>query len=564
MTFNWSRVASASFLGTLLVVLWLLLAAVATAEDFAHFVVEGGITLAGQNHGEEHVFATDVGGGVYKSQPTDHPGGGKCAFFLDTSTNTQWLIWRWKAGDGPAHSADGDQLCRYRTTVDIGPWPPGGGGRVFSRFDGGGTAIPETSAITVFGGGLLSAAPVANAGSDQEHGAECDGVVEVQFDAGGSTDDEGIVSYTWTINGDSYDGAEQAVELGPGEYTCFLVVEDGDEQTDEDTMIVTIIDGCAVVPEKIENIAVKLPEDGGCGGVEIVAKATNPKWGTGARTLNLRFDRSGWNVHFGSHSQVIIHPALAPMLAGKVAASEALGAIPEPDARALVQELVLGAANGAFGQAGAGPGGGVGAAIGDVLQEAEIPPCADRDGDGIPDDVDPDPDVPAEAGDSDGDGLADEEDPCPWTVDCDGDGISDYYDADPRNYNVGQSYGYDATQTARLAPDWRQWAYARANPGMPDGLDLDDVHLSMPEVPSTGLEGQSFGEISQQDLELGWSFTGTMPFAESFGISSDFGSWDALSALGLELADALGIFRQMMSCSISVWGLTRVVKDLAG
>ena len=93
----------------------------------------------------------------------------------------------------------------------------------------------------------LSDPPVADAGPDQTES----GGITVQFDGSGSSDDVGIVSYTWTF---TYDGGPVTLtDVDPtyvfwivGVYEVTLTVVDGDGQSDTDTVQITIPD---IIPE---------------------------------------------------------------------------------------------------------------------------------------------------------------------------------------------------------------------------------------------------------------------------------------------------------------------------
>ncbi len=84
--------------------------------------------------------------------------------------------------------------------------------------------------------------PVADAGPDQD----VDDETLVTFDGSGSTDDVGIVNYTWTIlelSQELYDVSPQFTFTVPGVYNVELVVEDTAGQLSApDTMVVTVID----------------------------------------------------------------------------------------------------------------------------------------------------------------------------------------------------------------------------------------------------------------------------------------------------------------------------------
>ncbi len=65
----------------------------------------------------------------------------------------------------------------------------------------------------------------------------------VNFDGSDSTDNVGIVSYTWTIDGEEHDGVTVSYTFeNAGTYTIRLVVEDAAGNTDEDTLQVTVTD----------------------------------------------------------------------------------------------------------------------------------------------------------------------------------------------------------------------------------------------------------------------------------------------------------------------------------
>ncbi|WMJ72966.1 PKD domain-containing protein [Cytophagaceae bacterium ABcell3] len=85
--------------------------------------------------------------------------------------------------------------------------------------------------------------PVADAGADQELVDESgEGVVEVELDGSGSTDEDGeIVSYSWTVDGEEIaEGINPTVELPVGTTTIVLTVtdDDGDTATDEVVIVV--------------------------------------------------------------------------------------------------------------------------------------------------------------------------------------------------------------------------------------------------------------------------------------------------------------------------------------
>lgn len=90
---------------------------------------------------------------------------------------------------------------------------------------------------------VLAAPPVADAGPDQT----VEQYERVTFDASGSTDDVGIVNYTWSFE---YSGNvwrlygevnDSFYFIEMGNYTVTLNVTDGDGEFDTDEMIVTVI-----------------------------------------------------------------------------------------------------------------------------------------------------------------------------------------------------------------------------------------------------------------------------------------------------------------------------------
>ncbi len=82
-------------------------------------------------------------------------------------------------------------------------------------------------------------APVADAGSDMS----VDEDTAVTLDGGASSDNIGISSYTWTIDGEEYSG-EVITQIfqDPGEYQVTLEVTDGGGNTATDNMTVTVAD----------------------------------------------------------------------------------------------------------------------------------------------------------------------------------------------------------------------------------------------------------------------------------------------------------------------------------
>ncbi|UCE90804.1 MAG: ABC transporter permease subunit [Methanobacteriota archaeon] len=105
------------------------------------------------------------------------------------------------------------------------------------------TVLMAAFASAVLPAPALAAPPIADAGSDQ--------IVEqyerVTFDGSGSTDDVGIVNYTWSfIYGDNVwqlygEVNDSFYFIEMGNYTVTLNVTDGDGESSTDEMIVTVI-----------------------------------------------------------------------------------------------------------------------------------------------------------------------------------------------------------------------------------------------------------------------------------------------------------------------------------
>lgn len=88
--------------------------------------------------------------------------------------------------------------------------------------------------------------PVANAGQDQTVNVG----VTVTFDAGGSTDNVGIVSYEWNF-GDGKTGTGITTShtyTNPGTYTVTLTVKDAAGNTDTDSITITVLSAGAPPP----------------------------------------------------------------------------------------------------------------------------------------------------------------------------------------------------------------------------------------------------------------------------------------------------------------------------
>jgi subtilisin family serine protease len=98
-------------------------------------------------------------------------------------------------------------------------------------------------------------APVARAGEDQtitvSDGEE---LASVTLDGTGSSDDSGIVSYTWTEGGNTIaTGMQPAVDLAVGSHTITLTVTDSEGLTGQDDVLITVLSGSANQPPAIDN-----------------------------------------------------------------------------------------------------------------------------------------------------------------------------------------------------------------------------------------------------------------------------------------------------------------------
>ena len=104
---------------------------------------------------------------------------------------------------------------------------------------------PDHATITIenddSGSGGSNTPPVADAGADQN-------VIQdenVTMDGSGSSDDGGISSYSWKVNGHTYSGVNPTIkgsDLSTGDNTVTLTVTDDSGQTDTDTMVIHVME----------------------------------------------------------------------------------------------------------------------------------------------------------------------------------------------------------------------------------------------------------------------------------------------------------------------------------
>jgi len=92
--------------------------------------------------------------------------------------------------------------------------------------------------------GFCNTPPVADAGDDQTVCAWIDGIVEVKLDGSGSYDPDGdALEYFWLIGDEQIaTGVDPNVELGVGEHTIELIVEDETESSGPNAVVVTVIE----------------------------------------------------------------------------------------------------------------------------------------------------------------------------------------------------------------------------------------------------------------------------------------------------------------------------------
>ncbi len=133
---------------------------------------------------------------------------------------------------------DSVPVTRYGESFDYTFTVAGSYDVTLTVVDGAGHDASDTMTVTV----SLDASPVADAGPDQE--ADEDTVVS--FDGDGSTDDVGVVNWTWSIPAlsvDMYGATPEYMFAEPDVYIVELVVTDTiGQESDVDDMTVTVLD----------------------------------------------------------------------------------------------------------------------------------------------------------------------------------------------------------------------------------------------------------------------------------------------------------------------------------
>lgn len=108
--------------------------------------------------------------------------------------------------------------------------------------------------------------PVARAGEDQTvTDSDGDGTASVTLDGSASSDDSGIVSYTWKEGENTIaTGMKPVVDLTTGPHTITLIVTDSEGLTGQDDVLITVLSGSANQPPAIDNF--------------VLTSTSNPAW----------------------------------------------------------------------------------------------------------------------------------------------------------------------------------------------------------------------------------------------------------------------------------------------
>ena len=88
--------------------------------------------------------------------------------------------------------------------------------------------------------------PIADAGEDQVVYADADFTADIPLDGSGSSDPDGdelTYLWTWTMGGEAHqaEGVKPTIELPVGQHTVELIVNDGQEDSEPDQVVITVI-----------------------------------------------------------------------------------------------------------------------------------------------------------------------------------------------------------------------------------------------------------------------------------------------------------------------------------
>lgn len=174
---------------------------------------------------------------------------------------------------------DGDPQILYEIEVWTGPngtgtnfWNPAVGSGIISSVTYSGTPLVNGQTYyarvrandgTVWGEWseeswiyLPNLLPVAQAGPDQTVPADSSCNASITLDASGSHDpDGGTIKFTWNGLGGPWDDSTVVITLPVGTHTFYLIVVDDEGSSDTDSVIISVTDTLAPIPE-IETLPV--------------------------------------------------------------------------------------------------------------------------------------------------------------------------------------------------------------------------------------------------------------------------------------------------------------------
>jgi PKD repeat protein len=163
--------------------------------------------------------------------------GGTLATFNGTaSTGDQPMTYTWFFNNGTANITLDGALATYNCTIDV--ITPGSYNVTLTITDFWGNEANDTMVLTV----VDPNPPVANAGPDQTVNEDA----VVTFSGAASSDYFPIANYTWTLTDGGavtmYGVAPTHIFAEPGVYVVTLTVTDIDDNTDMDTVTITVLD----------------------------------------------------------------------------------------------------------------------------------------------------------------------------------------------------------------------------------------------------------------------------------------------------------------------------------